>query len=81
MNKAVHSSLLTVVIAIAAYAVVAIYSGEQDVIQALMSLDMKIWAFILLLSLFNYLLRYWRWHLYISHGNDHGISHNQHLAI
>lgn len=81
MNKAVHSSLLTVVIAIAAYAVVAIYSGEQDVIQALMSLDMKIWAFILLLSLFNYLLRYWRWHLYISHGNDHGISHKQHLAI
>lgn len=81
MNKAVHSSLLTIVIAIAVYAAAAVYSGGADVLMALTSLDIKLWAILLLLSLLNYLIRYWRWHLYISHDNPHSIGHLQHLSI
>lgn len=81
MNKAVHSSLLTIVIAIVVYAVVAVYSGGSDVLAAISSLTWQLWAILLLLSLLNYLLRYWRWHLYISHQNPHSISHLQHLSI
>lgn len=81
MNKVVHSSLLIVVLAIMAYGFVAMVSGGGQVWAALSSLDLSIWAFILLLSLGNYGLRYWRWHLYISHKNPLAISHLQHFAI
>ncbi|NRB41357.1 MAG: flippase-like domain-containing protein [Pseudomonadales bacterium] len=81
MNKAVHSSLLTIVIAIAVYAVVAVYSGGEEVLQAINSLSWQLWVGLLSLSLLNYGLRYWRWHLYISHKNPHSLAHWQHLAI
>ena len=81
MNKAVHTSLLTIVIAIAVYAAVAIYSGGEEVFAAITSLGWQLWAVLLLLSLLNYLLRYWRWHLYISHDKTHGLTHWQHLSI
>ena len=81
MNKAVHSSLLTIVIAIAVYAIVVVFTGGSDVIGAIQSLSWELWSVLLLLSLLNYLLRYWRWHLYISHQNPHSITHLQHLSI
>lgn len=81
MNKVVHSSLLTVVLAIVAYGIAAFFSGGDQVLAAIISLDIRIWLIILLLSLMNYLLRYWRWHLYIAHQNPHAIGHKQHLAI
>ena len=81
MNKAVHSSLLTIVIAIAVYAIVAAYSGGSDVWSAVSSISWQLWAVLLLLSLLNYVLRYYRWHLYISHNNPRSISHWQHLSI
>ena len=81
MNKAVHSSLLTIVIAIAVYAIVVVFTGGSDVIGAIQSLSWELWSVLLLLSLLNYLLRYWRWHLYISHENPHTITHLQHLSI
>ncbi len=81
MNKVVHSTLLTVVLAIVAYGVAALASGGEEVLSAITSLSLKVWLIILLLSLMNYLLRYWRWHLYIAHQNPHAITHRQHLAI
>ncbi len=81
MNKVVHSSLLIVVLAIVAYAFVALASGGEEVWKALSSLSLSVWVIILLLSLGNYVLRYWRWHLYISHKNPLSITHLQHFAI
>lgn len=81
MNKVVHTSLLTVVLAAAVYGIAAAFSGGQDVWQAIISLDPRIWAAILGLSLFNYLLRYFRWHLYITHKQPLPLTHGQHLAI
>lgn len=81
MNKVVHSSLLIVVLAIVAYGAVALFSGGQEVWNAIRSLDIATWAIILLLSLGNYVLRYWRWYLYVSHKNPLKMTHMQHLAI
>jgi uncharacterized protein (TIRG00374 family) len=81
VNKVVHSSLLIVVLAIVAYGVTALLSGGADVWAAIRSLSLSTWVIILLLSLANYVLRYWRWHLYIQHNNPVAISHLQHLAI
>lgn len=81
MNKAVHSSLLTIVIAISVYAVVAVFSGGDEVWAALNSISWQLWAVLLALSLLNYVLRYYRWHLYIAHNNPSSISHWQHLSI
>lgn len=67
--------------AIVAYAVTAIVSGGDDVWNAMQRVSLGTWLGILALSLGNYLLRYWRWHLYITHKNPLAISHAQHLAI
>ncbi len=81
MNKVVHSSLLVVVLAIVAYAFVAMASGGEQVWVAISSLKLSVWILILLLSLGNYVLRYWRWHWYISYKNPLSISHWQHFLI
>jgi len=81
VNKVVHSTLLTIVLAVAAYGIAAIASGGDEVMTAITSLNIEIWLVILLLSLMNYLLRYWRWHLYIAHQNPHAITHRKHLAF
>ncbi len=81
MNKALHSSLLTVVIAVTAYALAVLYSGSDQVLSAFRSLSLELWLLLLLFSLINYVLRYWRWHLYISHQSSQTISHIQHFSI
>ena len=81
MNKVVHSTLLTVALAIAAYGLLAVFSGGGEVLGAINSLPLQVWSAILGLSLFNYLLRYLRWHLYITHNHPLAIGHGHHLAI
>ena len=81
VNKVIHSSLLIVVLAIVAYATTAMVSGGREVWGAIEQVNLMTWASILVLSLLNYLLRYFRWHLYINHKNPLQISHLQHLAI
>ena len=63
------------------YAGFTAYSGGQAVLDACLSLSGRVWLAILALSLGNYLLRYWRWHLYIGHKQTLSIGHLQHLAI
>lgn len=70
-----------IVMAMVIYAGFTAYSGGEDVLQAVSSLSVSVWLVILSLSLLNYLLRYWRWHLYISHTNPKALSHAKHLAI
>ncbi|MCK5881891.1 MAG: flippase-like domain-containing protein [Sinobacterium sp.] len=84
MNKLLHSSLVTIVFAVALYFGFTLYSGGEAVLQALSALPALTWLIILGLSLLNYLIRYWRWHLYI--GSTHQsclakLSHARHLAI
>lgn len=81
MNKVVHTSLVTIILAVIAYGCVVLFSGGKTVIDTILSLPVGVWAVILVLSLLNYLLRYWRWHLYISHQDHARIPHLQHLAI
>lgn len=81
VNKVVHSSLLIVVFAIVAYAGVALFSGGADVWAAIRSVSLTTWVIILALSLGNYALRYWRWHLYISNQSPITLTHKQHFAI
>ena len=52
--------------------------------QALAALPAVTWLIILALSLLNYLIRYWRWHLYIQCSSQNAsvhLSHLRHLAI
>lgn len=81
MNKMIHSSLVMIVVAMVIYAGFTVYSGGTDVFQAIGSLSISMWLLILTLSLLNYVLRYWRWHLYIAHTTPGALSHFQHLAI
>ena len=81
MNKLIHSSLITIVIAIALYFGFTLYSGGQAVIDALLALPLSIWLIILGFSLLNYVIRYWRWYLYINHSSQLNISHIKHLSI
>lgn len=69
------------VLAVVLYAAMALYGDGALVWQAIISLDGRIWAAILALSLANYLLRYWRWHCYISHAAPFHLGHLHHLAI
>ncbi len=66
MNKLLNTSLLTIVLAIAGYLGFSIYSGGEAVLRALMALPLSIWFAILSFSLLNYVIRYWRWHIYIA---------------
>ncbi|CAA0084687.1 Uncharacterised protein [BD1-7 clade bacterium] len=81
MNKVIHTSLLTVILAVIAYAVVAFLSGGEAVFGAIAHLPAELWLAILGLSLANYLLRYIRWHLYITHDGHARVPHKQHLAV
>lgn len=81
VQKIIHSSLLTVVFAVVLYGGFTLYSGGSSVLESAMTLGVTPWAIILLLSFGNYLIRYWRWYLYISHQNPLSMSHVQHLAI
>lgn len=81
MNRLLHSSFIMLVLAIVLYAAMALYGDGALVWQAITSLDGTIWFAILALSLGNYLLRYWRWHCYISHGASYDLGHLKHLAI
>jgi uncharacterized protein (TIRG00374 family) len=81
VNKVLHSSLITLVLAVVIYGAMALFSDGELVWQAIISLDAKIWIAILLLSLVNYFLRYLRWHCYINHDGRHPINHFQHILI
>lgn len=81
MSRLIHSSLLMLVLAVVFYAALALYADGALVWQAITSLDPLVWLVILLLSLANYLLRYWRWHWFIAHGERPALSHRRHLAI
>ncbi len=70
-----------VVLAVALYLGFTFYSGSDEVIAALFALPVSIWGLILLFSLINYGLRYWRWHLYIQKSEKVSITHIKHLAI
>lgn len=59
----------------------AIYADGASVWLAIKSLDVHLWLAILGLSLGNYLLRYWRWHLYIGQPYQQGFTHLKHLCI
>ena len=81
MNKLIHSSLLTVIIAIAAYGIVIGVSDSKAIFDAVFSLGWPLWTAILLLSLGNYLLRFLRWAIYLRHDIPEGLSTMQHLII
>jgi len=51
------------------------------VLEALLALPLNIWLIILGFSLLNYLIRYWRWHLYILKDHGSAFSHIKHSAI
>lgn len=65
MSKFVPSLLLSVVLAVVIYGAMALFADGQAVWSAVTSLSWQLWLAILLLSLGNYLLRFWRWHIYI----------------
>lgn len=65
MLKLFPSLLFSVVLAVVIYGAMALFADGDAVWQAVMHLPWQIWLVILLLSLGNYLLRFWRWHLYI----------------
>lgn len=81
MNRLVHSSLLMLALAVILYAALALWGDGELVWRAITGLSPAVWGIILLLSLANYLLRYWRWHWYISHRNGFSLGHGRHLAI
>lgn len=66
MPKLVPSLLLSLVFAIIIYAAMALYADGAAVWHAVISLSWQTWLFILLLSMGNYVLRFWRWHIYIA---------------
>lgn len=65
MSKLFPSLLLSVVLAVVVYGAMALFADGQAVWTAVIGLPWQLWLAILLLSLGNYLLRFWRWHLYI----------------
>ena len=67
MNKALQTAFITLVLAVIAATAVSLFTDIDQVFIAIAKLSWQIWALILMLSLVNYLLRYWRWHLYIAH--------------
>lgn len=77
MAKFLPSALITLVLSVVFYAAMALFADGDAVWQAIISLDSRIWLAILALSLGNYGLRYWRWHVYIGHALPHG----KHLLI
>lgn len=81
MTKTTHSLVVSIIIAVAVYALFAFFTGGKDVLQAIGSLPMSIWAAILGLSLANYFLRYWRWQWFIHHQQTYRLPHIQHLLI
>ena len=70
-----------VVFAVILYLGFTLYSGSESVFEALKALPAHVWGVILFFSLFNYGLRYWRWHLYIRRSEKTSISHIKHCAI
>lgn len=81
MTKTTHSLVVSIIIAVVVYALFTFFTGGKDVLEAIGSLPVTIWLFILALSLANYFLRYWRWQWFIGHKHGQNVPHTQHLLI
>ncbi len=58
-------------LSIAGYGAWVVFSGAGEVWAAIRQLGWTGWTLILLLSLFNYLLRFVRWDIYTCNNNYH----------
>ena len=81
MNKLIRSTIISILLAILLYFAVSLYSGGAATLQAITQLPKFTWLIILLLSLANYLLRYWRWQAYIAFLGQPRLPHGRHLAM
>lgn len=77
MSKLFPSLLFSVVLAVVIYGAMALFADGQAVWAAVIGLPWQLWLAILLLSLGNYLLRFWRWQIYIGQK----LPCSQHLPI
>jgi len=65
--RLIRQILICVVASIAFYGISVVVSGWNDVSAAMLRMGWAGWAFILGLSLFNYLVRFVRWQMYLHH--------------
>ncbi len=72
--------VVSVILAVALYALTAFVADADRVIRALLSIDPAAWAAILGLSVVNYALRYWRWDLYIRSLSAIRVTHGKHFS-
>ena len=74
-KRAIAASLLVAAIL---YLIIVISSGSANVFAAIARLDLLVWLTLLLCSLANYLLRYFRWQYYLRLFG-HSLPHRQHF--
>lgn len=72
--------ILSVIAAIGLYFGAMFLGDFKETGAAIAELGVIGWAVILLLSLFNYGMRYWRWEWYLNKLSAHNIPHRRHLA-
>ena len=73
--------IASVLIAFAGYIVAIFWGGSEDVLRAFNSLDLPTWLIIISLSLANYLLRFFRWEMYLKQLCDFNLSRFRHLLF
>lgn len=68
-NINTRAIILSILFAITIYVGVSVTSGFHDVVDTFMKLGLPVVAIVFALSLLNYILRFYRWHLYLKHLN------------
>lgn len=81
MQRFTGALIISVVLAVLGYATAIMWSGSEETWQAAGKLGLPLWGLVLLLSLCNYLIRFVRWEMYLSHLGTPFIPRFEHLKI
>jgi uncharacterized protein (TIRG00374 family) len=80
MQKLVPALVISVILAIAGYVLAVAFSGGEGT-ASLGSVPLNTWLMVLLLSLANYLARFWRWQWYMKELSGVKLPMHKHLLI
>jgi glycosyltransferase 2 family protein len=69
------------IIGITFYIIFSSFADVDEVFDAIRTIDLRVFGLVLALSLVNYVLRFWRWSLWLGHGRQTPVPAWRHFAI